>query len=415
MIIGGLHFPKWRPPKVHTGQAQGLIIQVDNISEDEAHQFLLLKYKKRMLMRVMKTPKTVDLAITNRCNLRCKYCYHFKGAGDVGIDLPKEEWLKFFEELKDCAVMQVIIAGGEPFFREDLRELIDGIIRNKMRFSLLSNGTLINDEIISFIASTKRCNYIQVSIDGSNAITHDSLRGKGSFQKAISGIEILRKYNINIAVRTTIHKHNVRDLEEIARFLLEDIGLPSFSTNTAAYIGSCRYESDTIQLNIEERSLAMKVILELNKKYNGRISATAGPLAAANHWLKMEQYRKEGKGNIDGRGYLVSCGAVFSKLSIRADGGIVPCNMLSHIELGKINKDNLREVWQNHPELKRLRERRDIPLSNFEFCKGCEYIFYCAGGCPAIAYTLTGNDNLPSPDICLRQFLMEGGKLPNEH
>jgi radical SAM protein with 4Fe4S-binding SPASM domain len=91
---------------------------------------------------------------------------------------------------------------------------------------------------------------------------------------------------------------------------------------------------------------------------------------------------------------------------------MVPCVQLSHIELGRINRDSLREVWQQHPEMQRLRVRDRIPLSNFAFCQGCEYIPYCRGGCPAIAYNLVGRDDYPSPDSCLRLFLREGGKLP---
>ncbi len=104
-----------------------------------------------------------------------------------------------------------------------------------------------------------------------------------------------------------------------------------------------------------------------------------------------------------------------SKLAVRVDGVIVPCIQMSHIELGRINRDNLHEVWENHPELKRLRERRNIPLSDFEFCKGCDYIPYCTGNCPALAYTILGEENHPSPDACLRKFLKEGGRLPDEN
>jgi radical SAM protein with 4Fe4S-binding SPASM domain len=86
--------------------------------------------------------------------------------------------------------------------------------------------------------------------------------------------------------------------------------------------------------------------------------------------------------------------------------------MLSHIELGQINKDDLKDIWQNHPEMKKIRQRRNIPLNDYEFCKGCEYINYCTGNCPGLAYTITGKVNHPSPDACLRQFLEDGGKLP---
>ena len=79
----------------------------------------------------MRTPKSADLAITNKCNLRCKYCSYFTGPGDVGKDLPTEEWTRFFEELGRCAVLYITFQGGEPFCREDLKELLEGIVRNR--------------------------------------------------------------------------------------------------------------------------------------------------------------------------------------------------------------------------------------------------------------------------------------------
>jgi len=365
-------------------------------------------------MKVMSTPKSLDLDITNRCNLRCKYCFHFTGAGDVGEDLPKEEWLDFFGELNRCAVMRVCIQGGEPFYRQDLFELIEGIVKNRMRFNILSNGTLITNEVAAFLASTRRCEGVQVSIDGSNPITHDAFRGKGNFSRAMEGIEHLRKHNLSVPVRVTINRKNVRDLEGVARLLLEELRLPSFSTNSASYMGLCRRNAEEVQLTVSERTVAMETLLKLNKKYNGRINATAGPLSEASNWLMMEGARREGKESLPGRGYLTSCGGVMSKMGVRADGTMVPCIMLSHMELGRINRDDLKEVWQNHPQLKRLRERRDIPLSDFDFCKGCDYIPYCTGNCPALAYTILGEENHPSPDACLRTFLQEGGRFPDE-
>ena len=132
-------------------------------------------------MKLMKTPKSVDLDVTNKCNLRCTYCGYFSGPGDVDRDLPKEEWLEFFEELNRCAVLNVCISGGEPFLRKDIEELIAGIVANRMRFNILSNGTLITDDLAAFLASTGRCNSVQVSIDGSTAETHEAFCGDGVF------------------------------------------------------------------------------------------------------------------------------------------------------------------------------------------------------------------------------------------
>jgi SynChlorMet cassette radical SAM/SPASM protein ScmE len=363
-----------------------------------------------VVIKPLKTPRQIDIEVTNRCNLHCAYCGYFSSAADVPTELPTGEWLKFFEELASCAVMTVSISGGEPFCRADLEELINGIVRNRMRFGILSNGTLVTEKLAAFLASTGRCNYVQVSVDGSVPEIHDRFRGKGSFTAALAGIKRLQKYGLPVTVRTTIHRYNVHDLEAIAGLLLEDLGLANFSTNAASYFGVCRQNTEEIQLTCEERSLAMKTLMWLNQRYQGRITASAGPLSEGQRWAAMVKARREARERTEG--YLSGCGCVFTNLAVRADGIIVPCNQLSHIELGRVNKDNLRDVWLNHPELRELRERREKPLSDFEFCSGCEYIDYCTGNCPALAYTITGDHNQPSPDGCLRLFLKQGGTLP---
>jgi SynChlorMet cassette radical SAM/SPASM protein ScmE len=134
----------------------------------------------------MRTPRKLDIDITARCNLRCRYCYFFNNPAVEYRDLPTEEWLKFFDELGGLGVMDVTLAGGEPFIREDLITLLEGLVRNRMRFTLLSNGALIDDGMAAFIARTGRCDCVQISVDGSCAAVHDTCRGKGSFDRTIS-------------------------------------------------------------------------------------------------------------------------------------------------------------------------------------------------------------------------------------
>ncbi|MEI8348608.1 MAG: SynChlorMet cassette radical SAM/SPASM protein ScmE [Candidatus Omnitrophota bacterium] len=365
-------------------------------------------------IKLVRSPRSVEIAITNTCNLRCAYCSHFTSAADVPGDVSLEDWLCFFEELNRCSVLKVCLDGGEPFHRKDIIQIIQGIVANRMRFSVLSNGTLLTDEIAAFLASTRRCDFIQISLDGSIATTHDALRGEGSFRKALAGIQALQKHNIPVAVRVTIHKHNLNQLEELTHFLLEEIGLRSFSTNAASYMGLCRKNSSQVQLTVGERSLAMEKLLTLSNKYPNRISAMAGPLAEAKGWLEMEEARHTRKAQPAGRGYLTGCAGPMSKIALRPDGVFVPCILLSHIELGKMNKDDFRAIWQSHPALKSLRSRHLIPLNEFAFCKDCLYVDYCAGGCPALSYTVVGNMNHPNPDTCLRKFLAEGGYLPRK-
>jgi SynChlorMet cassette radical SAM/SPASM protein ScmE len=363
---------------------------------------------------VMKSPRSLDIEITNSCNLRCTYCSHFSSSGDVGEDLPLEAWLRFFGELGRCAVMTVTLSGGEPFLRPDLRDVIRGIVAHRMRFSILSNGTLVDPDMAAFLAATGRCDLVQVSIDGSVGITHDAFRGEGTFMKAIRGVRILQEHQVPVSVRVTIHRKNVYDLDAIARLLLEDLGLPSFSTNSACHMGLCRKNAALTQLTVAERTLAMETLLALNEKYGGRISATSGPLAEGQVWKEMEEARREKRDPIPGRGYLTGCNGPSKNIAVRADGVMVPCLQLGHLSLGRINEDDLLVVWQTHPELEKLRGRFREPLDQFPFCQGCPYIGYCTGNCPAIAYTLTGSVQHPAPDACLRLYLGQGGRLPGD-
>ncbi len=363
-------------------------------------------------VQIMRTPRSVDIEITSRCNLRCRYCYYFDNPGVEYRDLPTDDWLRFFDELGRCAIMDVTLQGGEPYIREDLPQLIEGIVRNRMRFSILSNGTLIDDVNAAFLAATNRCNSVQVSVDGSGPATHDACRGKGSFEGALQGIRTLQRHKIPVAVRVTIHRHNIHDLEAIAHLLLEDLGLDGFSTNAAGYLGACRQNAHEVMLTTHDRQLAMETLLRLTLRYNGRISAQAGPLAEGVMWCKMAEECIKGVPSFPHGGYLTACGCHNNKINVRADGVITPCCMLPHMELGRINRDSLIEVWRYHADLNQLRQRHTIPLTTFEFCADCPYIPYCTGNCPGLAYTIVGEVNHPSPDACLRRFLKEGGRLP---
>lgn len=364
-------------------------------------------------MKLMNTPRTLELVITNECNQRCKYCSHFSTTGSSENDLDTGEWLRFLEELSSCAVMDVSIGGGEPFMRDDIEEIINGIASRRMRFSILSNGTVITNREARFVASTGRCNCVQVSIDGSHKEAHDVFRGAGTFEKAVSGARSLQRYGVPMSVRSTIHRHNYKDLANTAKFMFEDLGLNSFSTNSVAYLGLCRENSDQLQLSVDEYSETMEILDVLNERYKGRITAVAGPLATLYMWRIMETARKSGSPPFTDGGYLRACNGVFSKLAVRADGVFVPCVQLADVELGRINEDSIEDVWQSSEKLLKLRERRSIPLDSFEFCRGCDYLPYCCGNCPGIAYTRFGEFNHPSPDSCLRLFLESGGRLPS--
>jgi SynChlorMet cassette radical SAM/SPASM protein ScmE len=302
--------------------------------------------------------------------------------------------------------MHVTLQGGEPLLRADFLDLVDGIIANRMRFSVLTNGTLLTPQIADRLQQTGRCDMVQVSLDGSTAEVHESLRGGGTYHPALSAIRLLQRYTLPVTVRVTIHPGNIADLPQIARLLLRDLQLPSFSTNAASSLGiSTKYGSGVL-LNTAQRYKAIKTMASLDKQYPGRIQANAGPLADWRMFSAMEKARRTGL-PVAGRGRLVGCGCIFESFAVRSDGAYIPCVMLPHMVLGRIGETPLTEVWQTAEALCRLRERRGIALEEFDECRLCEWQSSCTGNCPGTAFTATGKVDRPCPSTCLKRFHQE--------
>jgi SynChlorMet cassette radical SAM/SPASM protein ScmE len=367
---------------------------------------------RRPAADLMATPRTVTVEITARCNLRCRYCYYFDNPAVAYRDLATAEWVRFFDELGRAGVMHVLLAGGEPFARPDLPELVGAIVRNRMRFAILSNGALVDDAGAAAVARSGRCDYVQISVDGADAATHDAARGPGAFAGALRGLRRLQRAGVTVTARVTIHRHNVTHLEAITRLLLDDLGVAEVGTNAAGYLGSCQRRADEVLLDAAQRGAAMRALLALSERYPGRVTAAAGPLAEARAWREMERARACGAADLPGGGRLTGCGCPASEIAVRADGVLVPCPLLAHVELGHLGRDRLVDVWHESPALARLRARRALPLAGFEHCAGCAYTAYCTGNCPGSAYGLTGMIDHPSPDACLRDYLAAGGSLP---
>jgi len=357
-------------------------------------------------------PGELDISLTGKCNLHCDYCFYAREMHDRP-DLPKEEWFTFFDELGSLAVRNLTLSGGEVFVRNDLWELIDYLIENRMRYSILSNGTLITEKTLLQFEKGKRrqrLNSIQVSIDGSCPEVHDKSRGEGSFKRAINGLFLLKKAGFPVTSRVTINRFNVDDLENIARLLLEDVGLQSFGTNDAMPMGAgCENQANIILLP-EQQLKAMKILHRLEKQYNGKITATAGPLAKWKSYGEMEHARATGEKTTRWQmGYLTACGCVFNKLAVHHDGMISPCNMLPELEIGTINRDSIKTIWKTHSTLKAIKDRRKISMQQVQGCEDCEWAPYCNGSCPGLAQTMTGDFNRANPHDCYKRFLEETG------
>lgn len=360
---------------------------------------------------VMSTPKTIHIAITGRCNLQCKYCFYADEMTALG-DLTTETWLNFFDQARQARVINVVLTGGEVFTRPDLWELIDGLITNHIRYALLSNGTLITEKTLQQFQVGKRrirLDYIQLSVDGSTAEIHNKSR-PNSFDRTMRGLRLLREANFPVVIRVTVNRHNVHDLENIMRLLIEDLNISQVGTNSVMPVGmGCQYQSE-LTLGPQDEVLAMEKLQLLSERYPGRIGANAGPLANVAHFEAMRTAAQTGIKDRRTSGYLTACGCIFSEISVLHNGAIVPCNMLPDSVMGNIQTDDLVEIWRHHPILEAMRNRSKISMQEIPGCSDCEWAGVCNGGCPGLAYQLTGDMNRAEPTGCYRRFLNQAGQ-----
>jgi SynChlorMet cassette radical SAM/SPASM protein ScmE len=357
-------------------------------------------------VRVIATPRKVDIAITGRCNLRCKTCYYADEMVALS-DLPTPQWLRLFDELGELGVLEVNLTGGEPMTHPDILRFIDALVRNRMRFHMNSNGMLFTPEVARTIKATGRCNGIQISIDGSCPEVHDRIRGHGSFVRVLRGLQTLRDAGVPVEVRVTINRLNLADLPRIFDLLVGELQLPKVTTNEAFPRGAAQCNLKDLDMTPEERREAQRVCMAYADKYPC-ISALAGPLALGRELQRIahEMQKAEAERGRPG-GYLSGCSIARESLAILHDGNVVPCLQLPHMVLGKVGVDPLLKIWRDAAGLHYLRTRHLIPLGDLDECRDCKYRQFCRGGCPAVGYALTGKMTGRNPRDCFRALLGE--------
>lgn len=353
---------------------------------------------------LLQAPVSLILELTSKCNLRCVYCFHFDSVTEYCKDLPTEEWLQFIEELQSLSILEVSLSGGEPFSRPDFMTICRKVAESNIRYTILSNGTMITEDHARELADIGR-GKVQVSLDGIDEI-NDAGRGKGTFQAAVRGIRNLIKYHVPVYPRVTISHHNIGHLEETADFIFNDLGLDFFATGGAVVNESNSKNPFQIELTIDDVAQSIMEHRRVMSKYPGkRIGAVSVPMGVWNTWRKMLWAEKENR-NIRGGGCHATCGGVYTRLGVRPDGGIVPCTSFPDKVLGYINRDKLKDVWQSAQFLNELRALRHKPITDYDRCRECRFNRWCVGSCPAVVQQYNdGSRPSCASTMCLTDFL----------
>ncbi|NQT32152.1 MAG: radical SAM protein [Candidatus Omnitrophica bacterium] len=331
-------------------------------------------------------PKTVDLALTGKCNLRCKHC-NTSDTWNLDEELSFNDILDILKQLKNGKIFNLSLFGGEPFCYERIFDFLELLNSFPMSVSILTNGTLIDSTAVKYLKKMRFLKVIQVSIDGSCPKIHDWQRGTGSFEKATSAVKLLRKNTLPVILKAIINNNNYRDIENMVK-MARELGLNGMHFGDAVECGRAAVYASDIHLEAETHKCIMEEMFRLKKKYPD--FNFDGTLTQKMDMLREFYIKGPGNGS---RGTFSTCGAAQSMLSIRSDGKVVPCSAFWTLECGDARKSSLQEIWDNSDVLNEIRKAATESLTNYgEKCEGCDYLSYCNGGCRAAAYYASDND-----------------------
>ena len=162
---------------------------------------------------------SIGFLVTHRCNLRCPYC---RIAETPAAELDLDEMRSLIDRFCDLGVMRIGISGGEPLLRADLGEIVRaGAVRGRI-VSVNTNGWLLAERI----DAVKRADLINVSVDGPPSL-HDEIRGRGSWERIVDGIEAARSVGVRMSAIVVVHSRNLPHLEETLS-TIAGLGLRSY-------------------------------------------------------------------------------------------------------------------------------------------------------------------------------------------
>jgi len=201
-------------------------------------------------------PETTRIDITGRCNLRCTHCQADMFLGKKHLELSTQEWKSVFVQLASSGAMTLSFLGGEPFLRKDFLDLLEFASQLGLRTTVTTNGTLITEKIVSRLVDSTNT-YTVFSLDGPTDASHDAIRGRGSFSKTISAIEIFsatqRQHEQNLmGISVVLHRGNIDCIEDVFDLAVNH-GVDSLSVAVVHNTG--RASSNWNNLKVEHSDL----------------------------------------------------------------------------------------------------------------------------------------------------------------
>ncbi len=363
------------------------------------------KYELRK-PQIFSAPLLIVWNLTNVCNLRCEHCYQ-RAAHPLPDELSLEEKIQAIDKIWDAGTSLIAFSGGEPLMAPEAFKIFKYAHDKGFHVSIATNGTLLTPANIEKLIEAG-VNYIEVSLDSIHPDIHDAFRGvNGAWKRTTEGIKNavkLGKGVFTVGLATTVTHINFSEFEDIIKFAFEELGVDKFFAFNFIPVGRGR-DMATYDLSPEEREKMMSIMYKyLSKGYNvfttapqfGRVCK----MGTSNIYVSSHYTAFEGEAGSLAAEYIGGCGVGRAYAAIQPNGDLSPCVFMPQEELkfGNIIKDDLKDVWENSPVLKAVRNRDEFEAN----CGKCPYRYVC-GGCRARAYAYFKNLKAPDPGCLLNK------------
>jgi len=310
-------------------------------------------------------------------------------------ELTTEEGRRLLEQVRAFGEPLMVFTGGDPLKREDLFELLTCACRLGLRTTVTPSATpLLTARAIERI---RDCGVLRMalSLDGPDAPTHDGFRGvAGSFERTLFGLRHARRIGLETQVNTTVTRHNVMHLAEIAARVAE-VGARLWSVFFLVPMGRAQAADD---LSAEQYEEVFEFLYETSRRAPFDVKTTE-----AQHYRRYVAERRKAEGS--GAAPAAKPGSLARQAGINDGKGFV---FISHtgeiypsgflpLSAGNIRRDPLAEVYRQAPLFRALRDPDGLEGK----CGRCLYRRLC-GGSRSRAYALTGN-HLASDPRCVYQ------------
>jgi radical SAM protein with 4Fe4S-binding SPASM domain len=305
---------------------------------------------------------------TLACNLRCTHCGSSAGTPRAN-ELTTTEAFSLCEQLAELGCKDLAIMGGEPFMRPDWPSVARCARQLGMTVSFVSNGTAVPSLVDDLERIEPRV--VGISLDGMRG-AHESIRGAGTWEKAVGAVEVLRSRGIQTTVITTVSKNNFRDLPAM-RDLIRGKGV-NWQIQTAMPFGNFKRE----QMLSKEEFYATALFIAKERIRNKFEDL---PVVGAHCYGYFSKLLPGCRWN--------GCQAGISSIGVTSDGNIVGCLSMGNDRFleGNIRDRRLRDIW-NDPRSFGYNRSSEGMLPG-ENCKDCRHLSDCGGGCSSVSYALT--------------------------